>query len=110
MGIDAVLRRRDRPGTGPQRESLRDIAVVFGVDEMASLLQRMQGRMPVLSRLDPVRSVVMTSADMPELISELDQTMSGAISDPERQFLSATRALADVCACDRSLELHFDGD
>ena len=110
MGIDAVLRRRENPGTGPARESLHVVAVVYGNNAVNDLIERVHGRMPMLSRLDPVSSVVLTRSDMPELLGELDQALTQAHSTDERQYLAATRALAEVCACDRALELHFDGD
>jgi hypothetical protein len=112
VGIDVTLCRRDRPGTGPRRESTRPIALVYGGDEFDSLLELVwaHGRMPMLDRLDPVRSVVLTSADMPQLVTELDAAQALADTDTQRQYLATVRALARVCAGDKALELHFDGD
>lgn len=88
------------------------IAVVYGSDEFDSLLELLwvHGRTPLLSRLDPVRSVVLTSADMAQLVDELETASDLANTDAQRQYLATMRALARVCADDRGLELHFDGD
>ncbi|GII22178.1 hypothetical protein Pme01_17750 [Planosporangium mesophilum] len=70
----------------------------------------MQGRLSLLNRVDPVRSIVLTSTDMPQLVDELEAAYDLATTDAQRQYLAAIRALARVCADDRGLELHFDGD
>lgn len=104
MGIDAVLRRR-----GSTRNE-HIVAVALGSDETDKFLEQMQGNLPLLRRVDPVRALVLTASDMPELMGELEQAQSLAGTERQRQYVAATHALAEVCACDRTLELVFGGD
>ncbi|MEU1122841.1 hypothetical protein ABZ371_04460 [Streptomyces sp. NPDC005899] len=109
MGVDVVLTRVTRRGTSPAKRQLTTVGVVQDeADLFAGLC--VSSRLPMLNRVDPYRTRVLTSADMPQFIAEIDAT-GGLVEGPrERSLLARIRELAERCAEAGSLELHLHGD
>ncbi|WP_030508290.1 hypothetical protein [Microbispora rosea] len=111
MGVDAVLMRVEQRGTSPKRRKLTPVAVapdpkdvfVRVVDQV-----RGHGTHPMLERVDPYGSLILSPAEMPQLLSELARLPTSAAQDVE-----AIRRLEDLarrCAAGPVTELHLDGD
>ncbi|MFI5665134.1 hypothetical protein [Streptomyces sp. NPDC051684] len=64
----------------------------------------------MLNRVDPYRTQILTSAEMPQFLSEIDATGDLVEEQPERDILGKIRELAERCAEAASLELHLQGD
>jgi hypothetical protein len=108
MGVDVVLNQVSQPGSSPKRRRLTQLDVVpDGDDLFARLCER--SRLPMLSRVDPYSDLVLTAAEMPQLLAELDSEL-GQAPPVERELLLAVRALAQRCAAETGLELHLQGD
>lgn len=97
MGVDVrVFRKLSR-----HRET--EIGVVPDPRHVfADLLERVDH--PLLNRLDPCGYRELGSVDMPDFVAALD-----AVGAEGRHF-DDLRALAAVCAADRSLTMQFLGD
>ncbi|GGJ46837.1 hypothetical protein [Streptomyces brasiliensis] len=105
MGVDVVLKRVSRAGTSPKRRRLTQVDVVpDGSDVFAGICGR-SGR-PLLGRVDPYGTLVLTARDMPHF----DAERGGAVGAAERDVLDGVRGLADRCAVDATPELHLEGD
>ncbi|MFI2435550.1 hypothetical protein [Streptomyces sp. NPDC018693] len=109
MGVDVVLQRVERRGTSPRRRRLTQVEVV---PDGSGLFARICGSVgtPLLNRVDPYGDLVLTTAEMPQFLSEIDAARAVARTDTERRLLADIRALAERCAQDTSTELHLQGD
>ncbi|TKK85783.1 hypothetical protein FDA94_24425 [Herbidospora galbida] len=109
MGVDVIVMRVTQTGTSPKgrrfevAESFPDVRDVF-----ATLCG--QSRLPMLRRVDPYGSLVLTPEEMPQLIAELTETLALAGDDPARRAVEEVRRLAERCATEPGLELHLEGD
>jgi hypothetical protein len=108
MGVDVVLNQVSQPGTSPKRRRLTQLDVVPDGDDLFVRLCA-RSTLPMLSRVDPYADLVLTAAEMPQLLAELD-TELGQAAPAERELLTAVRALAERCAAGPGLELHLQGD
>ncbi|MGW1950869.1 hypothetical protein ACWCRC_42270, partial [Streptomyces sp. NPDC001940] len=66
--------------------------------------------LPMLNRVAPYRTQILTSVDMPQFLSEVDATCDLVKGEQERDILEKIRVLAERCAEAASLELHLQGD
>ncbi|MEW9527749.1 hypothetical protein [Microbispora sp. NPDC049125] len=111
MGVDAVLVRVEQHGTSPKRRKLAPIAVAPDPkDVFVRLVGQVRGRgtHPMLERVDPYGSLILSPAEMPQFLAELARLPTSAAQDVE-----AIRRLEDLarrCAADPATELHLDGD
>ncbi|MER6130869.1 hypothetical protein [Streptomyces sp. NPDC001815] len=64
----------------------------------------------MLSRVDRYGSLLLTSLDMPQFITEIDQLRSGAESAEQVAMLDEVGRLARQCGEHGDLELHLEGD
>ncbi len=63
----------------------------------------------MLSRIDLYGTCELTSAEMPQLLSELDEL--GRAADPQEQkVVDAARGIAERCRDDPDLRVRFVGD
>ncbi|GAA0245255.1 hypothetical protein GCM10010492_50770 [Saccharothrix mutabilis subsp. mutabilis] len=112
--MEFVLYRVSQPGTSRRRRSLREVAMVtddHGV--LAWLFQTVHDRpgVPMLKRVDPYRDLEFTSAEMEQLIAELDQVAPSADEfKGGLETVRAVRALAQRCLEDPELVVRFVGD
>jgi hypothetical protein len=108
MGVDVVLKQVSQPGTSPKRRRLTQVdAVLDGSDLFARICDR--STLPMLSRVDPYGDLVLTAAELPQFIAEVDAERSRATGS-ERELLTDIRRLAERCASEASMELHLEGD
>ncbi|MEG8281213.1 MULTISPECIES: hypothetical protein [unclassified Streptomyces] len=83
-------------------------AVLDGSDLFARICE--SSNLPMLNRVDPYGTLILTSQDMPQFLSEVDVERSSVDGDSERNILTAIRGLAERCADEVSMELHLEGD
>lgn len=109
MGIDVVLMQVTQRGTSPKKRRLTRVeSVQDGADLFSGLC--VNSSLPMLNRLDPYRTQILTSADMPQFISEVEATRALVKGQQEGDILEEIRELAERCAEAASLELHLQGD
>lgn len=109
MGVDVVLTQVSQPGTSPKRRRLTQLdAVPDPADVFATICQR--STLPLLRRVDPYRDLILTSAEMPQFLDEVQTERALATTDEERTLLTAVQHLAERCSTDPSAELHLQGD
>ncbi|MFI9778563.1 hypothetical protein ACIHCV_28250 [Streptomyces sp. NPDC051956] len=82
--------------------------VLDGADLFSGLC--VNSSLPMLNRVDPYRTQILTSVDMPQFISEVDVTCDLVKGQRERDILEKIRELAERCGEAASLELHLQGD
>ncbi|MGW5733420.1 MULTISPECIES: hypothetical protein [Streptomyces] len=109
MGVDVKLMRVTRRGTSPKN---RRLTQVDSVQDWADLFSGLcvASALPMLNRVDPYRSQILTSAEMPQFISEVDATRDLVQNQQVRDILQRIRQLAERCAESSDLELHLQGD
>ncbi|GAA2967023.1 hypothetical protein [Streptomyces enissocaesilis] len=109
MGVDVVLMQVTHRGTSLEKRQLTTVEFVQdGADLFSGLC--VNSGLPMLNRVDPYRTQILTSADMPQFISEVDATCGLVKGQQERDMLEKIRELAERCAEAASLELHLQGD
>ena len=64
----------------------------------------------MLDRIDLYGTLELSSGEMPQFLSELDQMLAPTVDDGERQVIEALRSLAERCRDDRHLALRLVGD
>lgn len=83
MGVDVVLTQVSQPGTSPKRRRLTQLDVVPDpADVFATICQR--STLPLLRRVDPYRDLILTSAEMPQFLDEVQTERALATTDEER--------------------------
>ncbi|MFC6157075.1 hypothetical protein [Kribbella jiaozuonensis] len=109
MGVDVALTQVIQPGTSGKRRQLTQLDVVPDpADVFPGICQR--SNLPMLRRVDPYRDLILTAAEMPQLLAELQTERTLATTDEERTLLTAVHHLAERCATDPPTELHLQGD
>ncbi|NEB82280.1 hypothetical protein G3I40_44785 [Streptomyces sp. SID14478] len=111
MGVDVVLMQ----GTSPKKCRLTPVDFVQdGADQFSTLCAN--SSLPMLNRVDPYRTQILTQADMPPFISELEATCDLVRKQRERepdreipQKVQDIRDLADRCTQAPVPELHLQG-
>ena len=87
MGVDVVLKQVSQPGTSPKRRRLTQVDVVpDGDDVFARICAR--SKLPMLSRVDPYGDVILTAAEMPQFIAEVNEELGIAGTPSELDFLA----------------------
>ncbi|WP_112228823.1 hypothetical protein [Lentzea atacamensis] len=97
MGVDVRVVRKE------SRRRVTEVGVVpDGAGVFSALLERVNH--PLLNRIDPYGYRQLGAVDMSDFVAALD-----AVGAEGRHF-DDLRALAAVCAADRSLTMEFLGD
>ncbi|GII22846.1 hypothetical protein Pme01_24430 [Planosporangium mesophilum] len=87
--------------------------VVDWDDLFVGLLNKVcnRGRTPLFDRIDPYGDLVLSGAEMTQLLAELPTVAAAAGSEAEKDFLAGLERLARQCAANPSdHRLHFVGD
>lgn len=108
MGVDVVLVQVSREGSGPKRRRLRQAAVVGDGDDFFARKCQESG-MPMLSRVDPYKDLILSSAEMDQFIGEVGALISGTDASG-RDRICRILELARQCQNDPNSELHLQGD
>ncbi|MEU6840534.1 hypothetical protein ABZ930_01505 [Streptomyces sp. NPDC046716] len=109
MGVDVVLVEVEQRGTSSKKRRLTSVASVQDRGDLFSALCATSS-LPMLNRVDPYRSQILTSVEMPQFLSEIDVTRDLVKEQRERDVLEKVRELAERCAEATTLELHLEGD
>jgi hypothetical protein len=109
MGVDVLLMRVHKAGSGPKRH-LR--TVIDSVGDSKDIFAQFceASRKPMLQRVKPNGSLVLTTLDMPQFIAEIESLRKPAVSAAQKALLDDIERLARTCGDDRTLELHLEGD
>ncbi|MEU0533239.1 hypothetical protein [Amycolatopsis tolypomycina] len=109
MGVDVLLMTVRQRGTSPKG---RQVSPVEFLLDPAGRFARLcaSSRQPMLSRVDPVKTLVLTRADMPQFISEVETELAASGDREVTDLLERVLGLARQCAAQESHELHLDGD
>ncbi|MFC7532339.1 hypothetical protein [Actinoplanes sp. GCM10030250] len=113
MGLDGELFAFEQQDTGPRRRRTIELAVVGDTRfRFAEAVERAQhrGSTPMLDRIDLYGTLELSSDEMPQFLSELEQMPAAAVDDGEHQLIEAVRSLAERCRDDRGLALRLVGD
>lgn len=109
MGVDVLLMSVRQRGTSPKRRQVRPVDIVLDpLDRFARLCT--SSRRPMLNRVDPCKTLVLTRADMPQFISEVEAELAEYDDQEVRDLLGQVLGLARECAARDAHELHLDGD
>ncbi|MFJ8021074.1 hypothetical protein [Streptomyces sp. NPDC096311] len=109
MGVDVILMQINQKGTSPKR---RQMAVVEIVPDGADSFSRMcaESDTPMLQRVDPYGSLVLTAQQMEQFVQEVDLLRGRTESTSNIAQLDRIKTLAERCMGDSLLELHLEGD
>ncbi|MHA5052719.1 hypothetical protein [Streptomyces sp. SD15] len=110
MGVDVVLVQINQKGTSPKGRRMEVLEIVpDGSDSFARMCEG--SGTPMLQRVDPYRSLVLTAQQMEQFMQEI-QLLRGRAAAPASDIsqLDQIAVLAERCAGDASLELHLEGD
>jgi hypothetical protein len=66
--------------------------------------------LPMLERVDPYGSLVLTSEEMEQFLAELAVLQRRETAGPHRVLLERVERLASECATSTDLQLRIDGD
>ncbi|MER7247694.1 hypothetical protein [Kribbella sp. NPDC000426] len=92
MGVDVVLNAVSQPGTSSRRRRLTRLdGVADSGDGFAGICGR--SKLPMLRRIDPYGDLVLTSAEMPQFLDEVEIELQLPAVDEGRT--SPRRALRD---------------
>ncbi|MEU9357461.1 hypothetical protein AB0D35_04980 [Streptomyces sp. NPDC048301] len=109
MGVHVSLVHVTQVGTSPKGRRLRRMDTVGrSGDTFADLCAR--SGFPMLRRVDPYNSQILTSQDMPQFISELEATLRDEEDVRVVALLNEILTLAERCVSQPGLEIHLDGD
>ncbi|WP_212833467.1 hypothetical protein [Catellatospora sp. TT07R-123] len=112
MGIDVILARRTRTGTGPRRAEVKEVDFVAASGDVVERILAAvwdSGRTPMLDRADPVGDLILTSAEMDQLRAELE-ILREAVPARDVSVVEAMLRLARLCQEHPDLEIWFQGD
>jgi len=104
VGLDVELFAFEQEGTSPRRRRTIELAVVSDSRfQFAQAVDRAQhrGSNPMLDRVDLYGTLELSSDEMPQFLSELQQMLAAAPDDREHQVIQAVRSLAERCRDDR---------
>ncbi|MGA5564860.1 hypothetical protein ACPCUV_27360 [Streptomyces platensis] len=109
MGVDVTLVRVEQRGSGPRRRRASQVDTILDLhDKFARLCE--SSTLPTLSRVDPYGTLILTSSEMDQFISEIEVECM-RIEDPAVQnFLKNTLRLARECQKEEAMQLRLDGD
>ncbi|GAA2896803.1 hypothetical protein GCM10010517_61810 [Streptosporangium fragile] len=113
MGVDVVMVRAENRGTSPRRRKVVPVADVPDRDDVfVRLVERVRGRSraPMLGRVDPYGTLVLTCSEMPQLLQELAYLAGLAVDEAEARMIDRVAEIARACAGDPASELRLDGD
>lgn len=108
MPLDILLVAVSQRGTSSRRRTLRTLAAACDTEGELVRLAAASGR-PLLAKIDPYGDLVLTSAEMEQLLAEL-RSLDGATSGTAARIVDEVVGLAERCTVDATTELHLIGD
>ncbi|MEU0785651.1 hypothetical protein ABZ341_29215 [Streptomyces sp. NPDC006173] len=109
MGVHVSLVHVTQTGSSGKGRSLRHLESAGRSGDTFAGVCAGSG-LPLLSRVDPYRSLILTAADMTQFVSEIETTRARCGDAKTVALLDDVRALALRCAAQPDLEIHLDGD
>lgn len=106
MGVDIALFRVEQKGTSQRHRRFVRLGVYFDRGDRFAKA-RSGTSLPMLARVDPYGSLILTSEDMEQFVNELVELSS---VEGAGEFLEPILELAAACAAGPATELHLDGD
>lgn len=109
VGADVVLIRLHRAGSNPSRWRQERLEVVSDAGDHFAGLCGGCG-LPMLERVDPYGSLVLSSAEMDQFMAELATLRQGEKARPHSALLARVEQVAWQCSTDPDLQLRIEGD
>ena len=109
VGADVVLIRLRRSGSNPSRWRQEHLDVALDPSDLFAGLCGSCG-LPMLERIDPYGSLVLSSAEMDQFIMELSAVRQQEKARRSGELLDRIEQLARRCSADPDLQLRIDGD
>lgn len=109
MGVDVALMRVEQRGSSPKRQRASQVDVVLDLhDKFARMCEF--SVLPMLSRVDPYGTLILSSNEMDQFISEIEIEFLRVEDPPGRELLERVLGLARECREQEAMQLRLDGD
>jgi hypothetical protein len=109
VGADVTLIRVHHSGSNPSRWRQERIEVVLDQSDHFAMLCDGCG-LPMLERIAPYGSLVLSSAEMDQFITELLALRQQETARRSESQLDRIEQIARQCSADSDLQLRIDGD
>lgn len=109
MGVDVALVRVEKRGGSPRRRRTSQVGAVLDLhDKFACLCG--SSVLPMLSRVDPYGTLILSSSEMDQFISEIEVEFLRVEDPAVKEFLESALRLARECREKGEMQLRLDGD
>ncbi|MFF3518735.1 hypothetical protein [Streptomyces sp. NPDC002573] len=109
MGVDVALVRVEQRGSSPRRRRASQVDAVLDLhDKFARLCE--SSVLPMLSRVDPYGTLILSSNEMDQFISEIEMEFPKVEDPAVKEFLKSALRLARECQEEEAMQLRLDGD
>jgi len=109
VGADVILVRLHRSGSNPSRWRQEHLEAVLDTRHLFAELWSGCG-LPMLERIDPYGSLVLSSTEMDQFMVELSALRQREEARTSGELLDRIEQLALRCSDDSDLQLRIDGD
>ncbi|MBR7831455.1 hypothetical protein KDK95_34475 [Actinospica sp. MGRD01-02] len=109
VGADVSLIRLHRSGSNPSRWRQEHLEVVLDSSDLFAELCGGCG-LPMLERIDPYGSLMLSSAEMDQFVTELSGLRQREKARFSGELFDRIEQLARRCSADSDLQLRIDGD
>ncbi|MGV9386489.1 hypothetical protein ACWDRB_62560 [Nonomuraea sp. NPDC003707] len=109
MGVDVVLVSVEQKGTSSKRRRVHQVDVVLDTQDMFARLCISSG-LPMLSRVDPYGTLILTPREMGQFISEVEVEFVKNDNPEVAGLLGEVLRLARECETQEATELRLEGD
>jgi hypothetical protein len=109
VGVDVTLVRVEQRGSSSRRRRMSQVDAVLDLhDKFARLCG--SSVLPMLSRVDPYGTLILTSGEMDQFISEVEVEFLRVQDPAVKEFLEGALRLAHECREKGEMQLRLDGD
>lgn len=109
MGVDVALMRVEQQGSSPRRRRASQVDIVLDLhDKFAHLCE--SSALPMLSRVDPYGTLILSSSEMDQFITEIEVEFLRVEDPAVKEFLERVLRLARECQEQEAMQLRLDGD
>jgi hypothetical protein len=107
MGVDVILNRVEHYGQSTKKRCHHRIEVLLDDADVFANSCTVSG-LPMLSRVDPFKSLILTSAEMEQFLAEVETLQERG--SPGGTVLAQVAHLGRLCLENPDMELHLEGD
>ncbi|WP_329328775.1 hypothetical protein [Streptomyces luteogriseus] len=107
--MDVTLVHVEQQGSSPRRRRTSQVDSVLDLhDKFARLCG--SSMLPMLSRVDPYGTLILSSSEMDQFISEIEVEFLRVEDPVMKDFLKSALRLARECREEEEMKLRLDGD